>query len=344
MADWKVSREKIELIPHPNPEVQRLELAKVGQYQFVVGKGLYKDGDIVVCVPDKSILPDSIANEGDMRKYLSGPDKNRVKAIKLQKELSCGVLLPDQPGLSFVALGDDISESLGIKKYEPPIPAQLAGRVKPVGNIDTGGKEITRHDVEQFNLHINEFDPEETVVVTEKIHGSQIAIIRTIDGRHLISSKGLLGRMLTIDEDENNTYWQAANNTNIFEYLDQTYSGQHVQVFGEVFPCQKSFTYGQDKPTMAVFRVEVDGKNLNFNMWPSHLVGMTVPTIYIGQFKPDYIRTLRSGKEQVSGKELHIREGVVVSPAIPRLSKKGNFPLYLKIINPDYKETGEEFN
>ncbi len=345
MADWKVSREQIELFPHPNPEVQRLELAKVGQYQFVVGKGIYKNGDIIICVPDKSILPNEIADQGDTRKYLSGPEKNRVKAIKLQKEISCGILLPDdREDLRWHSLGDDISELLGIKKYEPALPAQLVGRVKPVGNIETGGKEITRHDVEQFNLYINEFEPDETVIVTEKIHGSQIAIIRTIDGRHLISSKGLIGRGLTIDEDENNSYWQAVKASRLFESIDSMYPNKHVQVFGEMIPCQKGFGYGQEKPTIVIFRFEVDGINIPVEDHNNWIKARWAPVLYTGPLDIDKIRAMRSGKEQVSGKQLHIREGVVVSPAIPRLSKKGNFPLYLKIINPDYKETGEEFN
>lgn len=31
MADWKVSREVIEIFPHPNPEIVGLELGRVGQ-------------------------------------------------------------------------------------------------------------------------------------------------------------------------------------------------------------------------------------------------------------------------------------------------------------------------
>jgi hypothetical protein len=45
----------------------------------------------------------------------------------------------------------------------------------------------------------------------------------------------------------------------------------------------------------------------------------------------------------VSGKELHIREGVVLRPYIDRDAKDGT-KLRLKIINPAYKETGEEIN
>jgi RNA ligase (TIGR02306 family) len=344
MADWKVTREQIKLIPHPDKEVQRLELGIVGQYQVVVGKGIFKDGTTVIFAPDKSILPDSIANEGDRRKYLVGQEKNRVKAIKLRGELSCGVILDDKEEFKDIPIGEDISEKLGITKYEPPIPHGLQGRVKPVGNIDTKGHAINRHDVEHFNIYSQEFIEDEEIIVTEKVHGSQVAIVRTVDGNRIISSKGLLSKGLTIDDDATNTYWRAAKNTGIFEVLDEVWPEKHVQVFGEVVPVQKGFSYGFKDPSILYFRVEVDGVILGYDEIPSLICAAWVPVIYRGKFNAEEIRKLRGGKEQVSGKELHIREGVVVQPLDARNSSKGGFNLLLKIINPDYKEDGEEIS
>ena len=39
MAEFKVSAERVELFPHPNAE--RLEIARAGEFGFVVGKGQY---------------------------------------------------------------------------------------------------------------------------------------------------------------------------------------------------------------------------------------------------------------------------------------------------------------
>jgi RNA ligase (TIGR02306 family) len=344
MADWKIFRDKIKLIPHPDPAVERLELGIVGGFQVVVGKGIFKDGTVVIFAPDKSLLPNEIADEGDRRKYLVGPQQNRVKAIKLRNELSCGIILDDRPEFADIPLGEDISERLGITKYEPPLPHGLQGRVKPIGNIDVAGHAINRHDVEHFNIYAQEFVEGEEVIVTEKVHGSQIAIIRAVDGRRMISSKGLLGRGLTIDEDETNTYWRAAKNTGIFDILDEVWPNQHVQVFAEVVPCQKNFTYGFKDPSILIFRVEVDNVNITGQWMPEKIFDLWVPILYRGVFNAEEVRKLRSGKEQVSGKELHIREGVVVQPAVARNSVKGGFNLMLKIINPAYKECGEEIS
>jgi len=89
-------------------------------------------------------------------------------------------------------------------------------------------------------------------------------------------------------------------------------------------------------------------------MVSNELRELWVPIIYDGTLNleskervdfilPKDVVELCKGKELVSGKELHIREGVVLRPYIDRDAKDGT-KLRLKIINPSYKETGEEIN
>ena len=76
------------------------------------------------------------------------------------------------------------------------------------------------------------------------------------------------------------------------------------------------------------------------------LDNLTVP--FFGEFAfsknniQKYI-SLAEGKETVSGKELHIKEGVVIAPAIPRKGKDGGW-VSMKILNSKYKNTGEELS
>ena len=60
-------------------------------------------------------------------------------------------------------------------------------------------------------------------------------------------------------------------------------------------------------------------------------------------YLPKFINQLAEVKERVSGKELHIEEGVVVRPYIDRNGSDGT-PLRLKVISKHYKESGEEIN
>jgi RNA ligase (TIGR02306 family) len=226
------------LFPFPDPETTKLELAKAGSYMLVVGKDIFKNGQIIIVVPASSILPDEIADEGDRRKYLTGPQKNKVKAVKLRGELSNAIVLDDRPEFADIPIGQDISDQLKIIQWQPQVPAQLVGKVRATGNIDTAGRELSHHDCEQFLTNEKEFDTEENVIVTEKLHGSQIWLCRTVTGKELVSSKGIIKRGLVIEQDDNNTYWLAVKNCDPFLLMRALYPNSHVQVFGELIPCQ----------------------------------------------------------------------------------------------------------
>lgn len=343
MAEWKVAREEVVILPFPKEGVDRLELARLGNRQAVVQKGKFKTGDVVIFVPEKSLLPDVIADEGDRRKYLVGTLKNRVKAVRLQGEPSEGLFLDDRPEFAEIPLGEDISAKLGIEKWEPPVPPQLAGQVH---GCQISGRIINRHDVEQFGVNIPEFVPNEEVIVTEKVHGSQGAYIAVGNGEVYVSSKGLIGKQLYLKDDGTNTYWQAARNIGLWDLVEGNFPGKFVQVFGEVVPVQSGFTYGFNKPWLLIFRVEVEGRQLAYDEVPEVFKKHWVPILYRGPFDVAKITEVCKGSEQVSGKVLHIKEGGVVAPIVPRDSNlsKSRFNLMVKVLNPKYKDDPESFN
>lgn len=360
MSNWKVSKTKIEIFTHPNAE--NLVLGRVESYQVVVQKGLYKDGDEVVFVPEKSILSGNLKTEYE--KYLAGPNKDRVKSVRLRGEISCGIIIPQEllDDISMYEFGEDISEKLGIFHYEPPIPPQLSGKVKAYSMLHVG-----HHDCEHANVYANEFEQGERVVCTEKIHGSQFILAHDIDSNEtIISSKGLLKNGFTIEEDDQNTYWAASKNESIVEKIRSMCKEGIVQVFGEVIPVQKGYTYGYVKPTVKIFDVRLNSESIPYDMVSDEFKSVWVPIIYDGPINldekeiilyenaelgirktrtdyiiPKSIIELSKGNEQVSGKELHIREGIVLAPYIDRRASDRT-RLRLKIINPAYKEDGEE--
>jgi len=348
MAEWQVSRQKIELKEHPNAD--SLQLGDVGGYQVVVQKGLYQDGDIVVFIPEKSCLPDHPRFE-NFKPYLKGTNKDRVGSIRLRGEVSQGILIADTEAFSQYDINVDFASDLGIYKYEPPIPAHLSGSVASTNTLELGESTLSYHDVEQFGIYADEFQEGEEVVVTAKIHGTQVNIIRTHTGQRALSSKGLVKRGLLLKDEETNTYWQAMHNTGVFDLLDKFYPGVHVQAFGEVVPVQKGFNYGFQKPWVLLFDIRVNGVSVPVNEVPQEFMawkpecpcGLWTPILYRGPFNVDEIKRLSLGDEEVTGKKRHKKEGVVVRPYIDRRASK-NFRLMLKVINPKYKETGEEFN
>ena len=362
MSNFKVTKDKISLFTHPNAD--SLILGRIGSYQVVVQKGLYNDGDEVVFAPEKSVLTGQLKSE--FEKYLVGPNKDRVKAVRLRGEISSGIIVPPflVPNIDEIEIGTDVSELLGITKYEPPIPTQLAGKVKTFDMPFVGS-----HDCEHANVYVNDLIEGERVVITEKVHGSQFILAHNIDDNEtIVSSKGLLKNGLTIEESDENSYWLAAKNDDIINKIRSNWTTGVVQIFGEVIPVQGGYSYGQTKPTASLFDIRVNGESIPYDVVPDIFKTHWVPVIYDGVLNldkkevviysdpergihktridyilPKSIVDLCKGNELVSGREVHIREGVVLRPYIDRTAVDGT-KLRLKIINPAYKETGEEIN
>lgn len=101
-----------------------IEVADVLGWHVVVKKGEFQVGDLCVYCEVDSVLP-----EREEFEFLRDR-KFRIKTIKLRGQISQGICFPigalTHMPLDFYE-GDDVTELLGIIKYEPPIPACLRG-------------------------------------------------------------------------------------------------------------------------------------------------------------------------------------------------------------------------
>lgn len=99
----------------PIPGADRIEVAVIDGWECIVSKeDGFKVGDLVVYIEIDSVLPDKPEFEF-MRKY-----KFRVKTIKLRGQVSQGLALPISIlGTNPYCEGADVTETLGIKKYDP---------------------------------------------------------------------------------------------------------------------------------------------------------------------------------------------------------------------------------
>jgi RNA ligase (TIGR02306 family) len=350
MSTWKVSIEEIKLFDHFGAD--RLQIGKLGTNQVVVPKGKYKDGDKIIFIPSKSLIPKDIYEGEEFAPYLTGPENNRVKPINLRGEYSDGVILPlekVQDRIKDFGIGDDISMVLGIQKYIPFIPACLEGKV------DIIKEEIySKHECEHFGIYAKDFVEGERVVITEKVHGSQINYYYNFDtGYEFVSQKGLISKGLCLVEDYEVGYWKAVKNSNLRDLVKSSFDKGIIQIFGELIPIQKGYHYGQEKETLVIYDVRVCLKNegdewatfksIPYDMVPDALKTLWVPVLFDGPLNFVEVRKLSKGNELISGRSCHIREGVVIAPYIVRRAYDRT-RLTLKILNPDYRETGEEVN
>ena len=102
--------------------------------------------------------------------------------------------------------------------------------------------------------------------------------------------------------------------------------------------------YGQKDARLLIFDVRVAGVSIPYDQVAEDFKKLWVPILYDGPFADvPRLKALATGLETVSGQGLHAREGVVVRPYVDRRAADGTM-LRVKIINPAYKETGEEFS
>lgn len=344
--EWTVSKQKVEVRPHPGADA--LDLLKVGHSQLVARKGEYRDGDVVLFIAEKSVLPEGPLREA-FAAYLAGPNRDRVQHVRLRGEFSCGVTWPldhlsvfgeaAERAILAAPLGENVADVLGVTKYEPPVPAELAGQVEPLAALPFFGG----HDVLHLGAYLPEFAPGEAVVVTEKLHGTQANVYVTPDALS-VTSKGLGARGLALREDAGNVYWRAVRAAGLADLARAAFPGRHVQLFGEVLPVQKGFSYGLASPELRLFEVRVDGRGVALADLPPDLRALWAPVLHEGPFDLALVQGLAKGAETLSGRALHLREGVVVRPADAERRAADGSRLLLKVLNPKYKDTGEELS
>ena len=115
-----------------------IELAVVDGWKVVVAKNVgHKIGDMVIYCEIDSFLPIKeefeFLRKSSYRKLVDGTEGFRLKTIKLRGQISQGLILPisvvEYTNVGF-EVGMDVTNLLGVTKYEPPIPAELSGKVK----------------------------------------------------------------------------------------------------------------------------------------------------------------------------------------------------------------------
>lgn len=368
MADFSVNVVTVEDVL-PIEGADKIEVAVIGGYQSIIGKGHFKKGDLAAYIPEQSVLPPSLIEEMGLVGKLAGSMKNRVKAIKLRGVLSQGLLYPvsslierarQENDGGEVEEGLDVAEFLGVTKYEPTIPAQFAGQM----SRPRGDKQLLNYDIENIKKYHRVLQEGEEVVFTEKIHGTlmQCAYFPDTD-EFVVSSKGLGARGFAIEDNEanvNNTYIKAAKKYGLEDkiralaYARKNFAKQVTPIFivGEVFgKGVQDLTYGTEDIQYRAFDVYYgiagagDYVDAEFKYTLFEDLGLPyVPVLYRGPFSQTVLEQFTNGKETVSGKQFNVREGIVINPIRERREKFGR--VVLKSVSADYltRKGGTEFN
>jgi RNA ligase (TIGR02306 family) len=256
-----------------------IEIAVVGGWYVIVKKGEYKANDLAVYFEIDSWIPTELAeflsNGKEPREY-NGVKGERLRSKKMRGVVSQGLLLPIDEVINKIPKediqyldggyikfgeadpvrlfeeGSDLTEILGIQKWEKPISAQLQGVAK--GNFPTHISPKT--DAERIQNLTNRIqgwkDRDLKFEVTEKLDGTSFTYVRFKYGDDHYESH-VCSRNLSLEETEENLYWQIARKYDIINKVEEL--GLNISIQGEIIG--QNVQSGQFKipPELRVFNI-----------------------------------------------------------------------------------------
>jgi len=225
---------------HPNGDA--LDLCNVLGWQVVVKRNEFKENDLCVYVVIDSVLPEKPEFEFLRNKNF------RIKPIRLRKEESAGICFPLSILPNYVpAMGDtppyneprfgcptdnltireglDVTDAIGVKHYEKPIPASLAGQA--FGSFP-GYIRITDEDnLRSYPNAVPEMFSR-PFYITRKDDGSSGTFF--IKGGEF----GVCSRRIHLKDTEGNGFWNMARKYDVNNVLLKAFPDKEIAVQGEV--------------------------------------------------------------------------------------------------------------
>jgi RNA ligase (TIGR02306 family) len=308
------------------PGADMIELAIVDGWKVVVAKNVgHKVGDMVVYCEIDSFLP--IREEFEFLrkssyKKMGDQEGFRLKTIKLRGQVSQGLILPlkdlQLSNKDLLREGMDVTSELGIVKYEPPIPAELAGKVK--GLFPSF---IRKTDEERIQNLATEYEEmkKHTYYVTEKLDGSS-ATFYFNNGEF-----GVCSRNLELLETEGNTFWKVARELDLENKLREYGFNLSIQgeLIGEGIQGNPYKIKGQTVRFFNLFDIDLqEYHSLSVFKETMKVLGLeTVPVLDINFHLPETIDKLllmADGKSELNPN--FDREGVVIRSLDRKISFK----------------------
>jgi RNA ligase (TIGR02306 family) len=353
----------------PHPDADRLELATLGGWQIVCGKGLYQNGDRVVYVTPDSLITEDLADLLGVRQHLSSvknsdgsfvTDDNgntmlRVRQAKLRGEPSFGTTIPkdivwslssEHCDIDTLDIGTNLAYELGILKYEPAMRSSA-------GDAEVDHPLFPKYtSIENLRNFPNVLKEGELVNITEKIHGTNCRV-GLIEGEWMAGSHGLRrqdpAKNLHKDSDIEkvlearaaNTYWHPLSLESVRNLLIElaSYGHQQVVLYGEIYGnVQKKYNYGiKNGIGFRAFDLLVDGRyafpETCFELCQKH----GVETVPIFQTMPYNYKSIVETVENIANSSTlsseHPMEGVVIKPLEERTERSVGRVIFKYISN-----------
>jgi RNA ligase (TIGR02306 family) len=225
----------------PIEGADKIELAIVDGWQCVVKKDEFKVNELVVYFEIDSFIPHALApflSRGKEPREFEGVKGERLRTIKLRGALSQGLVLSLEHAWQHIvdplaATEGDVTEALGIKKWERPMNPQLAGMAR--GNFPDFIPKTDQERIQnmfgsrQWHHHIDD-----DFEVTLKMDGSSCTFY--IKDDHVgVCSRNL--ELLTDESNAHNAFVAMFNKLGMREKLQnyRVQAGGNIAIQGELW-------------------------------------------------------------------------------------------------------------
>lgn len=351
---------------HPNADRLDLITFKGMGWQCVSQRGKFQPGQRAVYFPIDSVLPDAL-----MQKIFSGdgktstPSGGRIRTIRLRGLVSQGLVVrPEEIGLTdTLKVGTDLTETLGVKKYEAPqkgIP-QISTRLKPRRSRKILHEAFSRFtDLQHFQKHawLLKSAHEETkadVVGHCKLHGvsSRYGWLRRTSWwdrfREWLGFEPrwvfLMGSRNVDMEVGEDTQIHASLPSSMYSKICREYGLQQripkgYVVYGEIIgdKVQKGYGYGHSSGQMSLYIYDVkQGKrwldDWEIDQFCKNTGLKRVACVYRGPYDVDAMMRTAYGPDPLFPMQ-KVREGVVFRLA--QEYERHGTRLVFKYVSPDF--------
>ena len=327
----------------PIEGADKIELAFVLGWQCVVNKGQFKPMDLAVYFEIDSFLP--IRDEFEFLR-ISSYRKNdilgegfRLKTMRFRGQISQGLLLPLGQFNELDAcdeIGTDVSEALGVRKWEVEEKITTGGTIIGELPIDVPHTDETRVQAEPEL--INDFKGLDYYIST-KMDGSSHSISIDDDGFHVT------GHNYEYKNDGKSSFYEFVNSLRIEAKLMDYYKANNlntITIQGELCaPGIQKNRLKLTKPEWYVFTIRVNGNRVGLKQMQEicktlHL--STVPIEEVGNDLPSKYPTVEALLERAEGEypKGGKKEGIVIRPVEPVYCERISASLSMKVVSNKY--------
>lgn len=330
----------VQYIHHITPieGADRIECIHVLGWQCVANKGQFKVGDCCVYMEVDSFLPVcekfEFLRSSSFRKSEILGEGFRLKTLKFKGQISQGLVQPLSilPGDTY-EIGDDVTELLGIKKWEIEEKVTSSGTV--VGDFPVGIPKTDELRVQSYPELIEEFKNVKGYYISTKMDGTSVTMYWK--NGHF----GICGRNYEYADDDKCAMWKYAHENEIPERIAEN-NLLDIAIQGEF--CGSGIQKNRlklVKPEWYVFTmIDLEThRRLSLAKMKELCKMLNLKMVPVEEekevFEYDDVDSLleRAKGKYASGMN---KEGIVIRPVEPVYSKTIEGPLSMKVLNNDY--------